>query len=352
MKMIDLRSDTVTMPSPEMRDAIFNAELGDDGYREDPTVNKLQERIAEMLGKEAALFVVSGTMGNLISILTHCRRGEQVILGNYSHHAVYEQGGSSALGGVSTRTVPNLPDGRLELSAIEASINPDDPHFARTKLISLENTWNGHPLTPQYMKEVRQIADKHELKVHLDGARIFNAALALRVSPRELVTDVDSVQLCFSKGLACPAGSIIAGDTEFIAEARRLRQCLGGRLRQVGILAAACLVALDKMIDRLAEDHANARQLAEGLAELPGIIADPGDTHTNIVFFHTALPGITPPEFLAQLKAAGVRMGWMNDRVGFRAVTHYGIDHNDVVEALQRVKEVIARLQKEAAVSR
>ncbi len=352
MKFIDLRSDTVSLPTTEMRDAMRDAELGDDGYHEDPTVNRLQERVARMLGKEDALFVVSGTMGNLISVLTHCQRGEQIILGHHSHHASFEQNGSSALGGVSTRTVPNLPDGRLELNAIESSINADDPHFARTKLISLENTWNGHPLTPEYMSEVRDIADRYSLKIHLDGARLFNAAVALKASPVDLVRDADSVQFCFSKGLSCPVGSIIAGDSHFIAEARRLRQCLGGRLRQVGVVAAAASVALDTMIDRLAEDHANARHLAEGLAELPGIIADPGDTHTNIVFFHTSLPGLTPRVILAHLQEAGVRMGWLSERLGFRAVTHYGIDRDDIAEALLRVKNVMMRLQKESSVAR
>jgi threonine aldolase len=211
MKSIDLRSDTVTQPSPEMRKAMAAAEVGDDGYGDDPTLNGLQERMANLLGKPKALFVPTGTMGNLVSVLTHCGRGEQVILGANSHHATYEQGGSSALGGISTRTVPNLADGRLDWRDIESSINPDDDHFARTKLICIENTWNGHPLSVAYTEELRSKAAKHGLKIHLDGARLFNAAIALNVNIKELVRDVDSVQVCFSKGLACPAGSIVAG---------------------------------------------------------------------------------------------------------------------------------------------
>ena len=217
------------------------------------------------------------------------------------------------------------------MCAIESFINPNDVHCARTRLICVDNTWHGHPLTPAYLHEVRAIADKYGLSVHIDGARLFNAAVALNLQVRDLVADADSVQICFSKGLACPAGSIICGTEKFIAEARRVRQALGGTMRQTGMLAAACLVALKQMVDRLAEDHTNARLLSDGLAKFPEIDIAPGDTNTNIMFFHTS-PAIKPDKLLAQLRSAGVLVGWSNARMGFRAVTHYGISHEDIVE--------------------
>ncbi|MBS2002940.1 MAG: low-specificity L-threonine aldolase [Cyanobacteria bacterium SZAS LIN-5] len=336
MRTIDLRSDTVTVPSPEMRNAIFNAEVGDDVYDEDPTVNALQERVAELLGKEKALFVSSGTMGNLISLLVHCGRGDQAIIGESSHINLWEQNGASVLGGISLKTLPNLADGSIHTSAIEAAINPDNIHCARTKLICLENTWNGHPIKLDYIEEVRGIADRHHLKLHLDGARMFNACLALNITPAQLAKNFDSVQFCFSKGLAAPAGSMVCGSEQFVREAKRMRKLLGGGMRQVGILAAACHVALDKMIDRLPEDHETALRLANGLSKLPHIKVDPTQTKTNMVFFDSAIPHISRTALQQQLQESGVLVG-IEQRLGIRAVTHYGISNADIDEVLRRV---------------
>lgn len=336
MRTIDLRSDTVTVPSPEMRNAIFNAEVGDDVYDEDPTVNALQERVAELLGKEKALFVSSGTMGNLISLLVHCGRGDQAIIGESSHINLWEQNGASVLGGISLKTLPNLADGSIHTSAIEAAINPDNIHCARTKLICLENTWNGHPIKLDYIEEVRGIADRHQLKLHLDGARMFNACLALNITPAQLSKNFDSVQFCFSKGLATPAGSMVCGTEQFVREAKRMRKLLGGGMRQVGILAAACHVALDKMIDRLPEDHETALRLANGLSKLPHIKVDPTQTKTNMVFFDSAIPHISRTALQQQLQESGVLVG-IEQRLGIRAVTHYGISNADIDEVLSRI---------------
>ena len=279
MRIVDLRSDTVTLPSDPMREAMFHAELGDDVFGEDPTVNRLEQMAAERVGKEAALLVVSGTMGNLASILTHCRRGEEAILGDRAHTFIYEAGGISALGGIHPHTVPNQPDGTLRLEDIEAAIRPDNVHFPRTRLICLENTHNrcyGAPLSPEYMAAVGQLARRHNLAIHLDGARIFNAAAALGVDVRELTRHVDSLSFCLSKGLAAPVGSVICASKTFIAEARRARKVLGGGMRQAGVLAAAGIVALDTMIDRLREDHDNAMRLARGIARIDGLSLDLG----------------------------------------------------------------------------
>lgn len=244
MKTIDLRSDTVTVPSPQMREAIFKAEVGDDVYDEDPTVNSLQERVAQLLGKEKSLFVSSGTMGNLISLLVHCGRGDQAIIGDASHINLWEQNGASSLGGISLKTLPNNLDGTIATASIDNAVNPDNIHCAKTKLICLENTWNGHPLSQAYVKQVKEIATRHGLKMHIDGARMFNACLALNMTPSELVENFDSVQFCFSKGLSAPVGSMICGSEAFIYEAKRMRKLLGGGMRQVGILAAACQLSL------------------------------------------------------------------------------------------------------------
>jgi threonine aldolase len=340
MKTIDLRSDTVTVPSPEMREAMFTAEVGDDVYDEDPTVNSLQERVAKLLGKEKSLFVSSGTMGNLISLLVHGGRGDQAIIGDASHINLWEQNGASSLGGISLKTLPNnLNDGTISLASIEAAVNPDNIHCAKTKLICLENTWNGHPLSLEYMKQVREIANKHRLKMHLDGARMFNACLVLNATPSQLVKDFDSVQFCFSKGLSAPIGSMICGNAEFIYEAKRMRKLLGGGMRQVGIIAAACHVALDKMIDRLPEDHETATRLARGLARLSHIKVDPTQTKTNMVFFDSALQNVSRVELQQQLEKSGILVG-IEQRLGIRAVTHYGISNDDIDEALSRIEKL------------
>ena len=343
MKAIDLRSDTVTLPTPEMREAMYQAELGDDVYGEDPTVNRLQEMAAERMGKEAALFVASGTMGNLVCLLTHCGRGDETIMGHMAHSFLFEAGGSAALGGIHPRTVPNHPDGTMLLEDIEAAIRPDNDHYPRSRLVCLENTHNrcgGAVLSPQYTSAVCELAHAHGLSVHLDGARVFNAAIALGIDVKELVRDVDSVQFCLSKGLSCPVGSLVCGSAEFVRQARRNRKVLGGGMRQVGILAAAGIVALETMVDRLAEDHQNARRLAEGIAATPGLAIDLERVQTNIVVFGLAdKVEMIPPEFVAALAERGVKLNSIGGR-RFRAVTHYEISAEEIeasITALQRV---------------
>lgn len=340
--MIDLRSDTVTQPTPEMRAAMAQAEVGDDVFGDDPTVNRLQELAAERLGKEAALFVPSGTMGNLASILAHCGRGDEVILGNLSHTFVYEQGGIAALGGIIPHTLPNRPDGTMDLAAIEAAIRPDNIHYPRTRLICLENTHNlcgGAVLTPEYTQAVAELAHRHGLKLHIDGARIFNAAAALGVDVRELVREADSVTFCLSKGLCAPVGSVICGSRAFIAEARRARKVLGGGMRQAGVLAAAGMVALETMPQRLHEDHRRARRLAERLAALPGVSVTPAPT--NIVYFELAptLP-VDAISLTEKLKARGILM-LARDARRLRAVTHYWISDADIETTLQAIEEIL-----------
>jgi len=343
MKIIDLRSDTVTLPTAAMRRAMSEAEVGDDVFGEDPTVNRLEALAAERMGKEAGLFVVSGTMGNLVALLTHCARGEEVILGDQSHSYLYEAGGSAAVGGIHPRPVRNQPDGTLEPDEIVAAIRSENPHFPRTRLICLENTHNrcgGAVLTPEYTARVCNLAHQHGLKVHLDGARIFNAAVALGVDVRRLTCAVDSVTFCLSKGLAAPVGSVVCGPRDWIYEARRARKLLGGGMRQAGVIAAAGIVALEEMVDRLAEDHANARRLAEGLANLPGIEIDPTTVQTDIVIFTLNHPTLTPEGLAARLKAQGV---WLLPIGGprLRAVTHYGITAKDIDAALNVFKRVL-----------
>ena len=267
MKFIDLRSDTVTLPTPAMRQAMAEAEVGDDVYGEDPTVNRLQELAAGLVGKEAGLFVPSGTMSNLTAVLAHCNRGDEVILGNKSHTFLFEGGGISALGGVHSCQIPNQPDGTLALQDIQNAIRPDDIHDPVTRLICLENTHNrcgGVALSPEYTRQVGELARQHDLSLHLDGARLFNAAVVQGVNAKELAGPADSVSICLSKGLSAPVGSVLCGSKEFIQRALRIRKQLGGGMRQAGILAAAGIVALETMVERLAEDHRRAARLAEG----------------------------------------------------------------------------------------
>ena len=341
-RYIDLRSDTVTKPTPAMWEAIARAEIGDDVYGEDPTVNRLEEMTAERLGKESALFVTSGTQGNLAAVLTHCGRGDEVILGQRSHTYLYEQGGIAALGGITPWPIPNQVDGTMLLDDIRAAIRGDNIHYPRTRAICLENTHNvcnGSPLTPEYTHAVAEIARQHCLKLHLDGARVFNAAAALDVDVKDLVRDVDSVQLCLSKGLCAPVGSLLCGSAGFVAEARRTRKVLGGGMRQAGILAAAGIVALEQMADRIGEDHVRARRLADGLARIPGVVVSP--PASNILYF--GLSGdvtLTPDEVVAGLEARGVRvLGRIGGR--FRAVTHYWISDEDVDHAVSAMAEVM-----------
>jgi len=339
MKPIDLRSDTVTQPTPAMREAMAKAEVGDDGFGDDPTVNHLQRLVAQRLGKEASLFVPSGTMGNLVCLLTHCARAQEVILGSRSHTFHFERGGMAALAGVHARTIENEPDGTLPLSTIKSSINTAHHMFAPTRLICLENTWNGHVIKSEYVKQVRAIADQHQLKMHLDGARIFNAAVALNTPVAELCREFESVQFCFSKGLSAPVGSMIAGSADFIAEARNNRHLVGGTMRQVGVVAAACIVALEQMVERLAEDHANAQRLAQGLAEFPQIEIDPKSVDTNIVFFKLKPGQVHAHDLAARLTDKGVLVvPFSNTEI--RAVTHYGIESADIDQTLIAFKRV------------
>ena len=343
-KVVDLRSDTVTLPTPAMRQAMYQAEVGDDVYGEDPTINRLEAMAARQLGKEEALFVPSGTMANLVCLLSHCGRGEEAIMGHLAHSFLFEAGGSAAVGGIHPHTVPNQPDGTLDLADIEAAIRPpDDPHYPHSRLICLENTHNrcgGAVLTPDYMAQVRALADRHDLHIHLDGARIFNAAVALGVEPAVLAQDADSVSFCLSKGLAAPVGSLICGSAALIREARRQRKLLGGSMRQAGILAAAGIVALESMVERLAEDHRHARRLAEGLAHLPGVLLDPATVQTNIVIFALAPDAPSPPELVARLAEQGVKMGAIGGRK-LRAVTHYGLEAEDIDQALLAAARVL-----------
>ncbi len=346
MKWIDLRSDTVTWPTDEMRRAMAEAEVGDDVFGDDPTVNRLEQVAAERLGKEAGLFVASGTMGNLVAMLTHCGRGDEVILGDQAHTFLYEAGGISALGGIHPHPVPVLPDGTLPLDAIRAAIRPlGNEHFPPTRLIALENTQGtvgGIPISKAYTDSVGALAREHGLALHIDGARIFNAAAALGVDAAALVEAADSVTFCLSKGLCAPVGSVLVGSREFIERARRMRKIVGGGMRQVGVLAAAGLVALERMTDRLHEDHENARLLAEGLAELPQIEINLESVQTNMVFFGLKdnVP-LSAPQLSERLKAHNILLLPLNER-RFRAVTHYWIRPEDVIW-------VLASLQKELA---
>ncbi len=332
MKTVDLRSDTMTRPTPEMRKAMAEAEVGDDVFSEDPTVNRLEDMAAERLGKEAAVLVTSGTMGNLVSQLAHCGRGEEIILGSHAHSFFFEQGGSAAVGGIHPRTVVNQPDGKLALDEIRAAIRDDNIHFPRTRLIVLENTHNlcnGFPLDTDYMDAVGEIAQENGLKIHVDGARFFNAATALGIKPDILAARADSVSFCLSKGLAAPVGSMVCGSREFVDEARRARKLVGGGMRQAGVLAAAGIVSLTQMVDRLADDHTNAKKLAEGLANIADIAVDPDQIKTNIVFFDLTSRDMTAQQLVAELDSEGVKMLPVGPQ-RLRAVTHYHITSEDI----------------------
>ena len=336
--LIDLRSDTVTHPTLAMRAAMANAEVGDDVYGDDPTINRLQELAAEKTGLEAGLFMPSGTMANLVALLTHCERGSEAIVGNCSHIYVDEAGGMAALGGIMAGVVRNQPDGRLRLEDIKAAIREDDVHCPRTRLVCLENTQNicgGVPLSGEYMHQAADLAHSHGLKLHLDGARLFNAAIAQNISAKDLIAGVDSVMFCLSKGLCAPVGSVLCGSKDFIAEALRQRKLVGGGMRQAGVLAAAGILALDTMVERLEEDHRNARKLAEGMHEIPGVVLDTESPQTNMVYFHLVPPvkkGF--PEIRAEMKQRGIL-------VESRLVTHYWINAADIEKVLSAFRDVV-----------
>ncbi len=343
MAVIDLRSDTVTKPTDEMRRAMAEAEVGDDVFGEDPTINRLQERAAEILGKEAGLLTTSGTMSNLIATLTYCHRGDEIIMGDQAHIFWNESAGAAALAGAQSRLVPNDEQGRISPADVEAAIRPKtNIHFPPTTLVCLENTHNrcsGMVLTPEDTKGVADVAHAAGAAVHLDGARIFNAAVALEVPADELVKDVDDISFCLSKGLSCPVGSVICGSQEFSDQARKWRKMVGGGMRQAGVLAAAGLVAMDTMIDRLADDHANAKRLAEGLANIDGLSVDPDRIQTNIVIFEVDPALATVQEFMGALDREGVKVSYPGKHT-IRMVTHRHIDGGEIDEALSRVSNV------------
>lgn len=348
MNVIDFRSDTVTWPTPEMREAMANAPVGDDVYGEDPTVNELEAESAALLGKEAGLFVVSGTMGNITAALTHCGRGDEMILGREAHMFRYEAGSSAALGGIHPHIVDVQPDGTLRLDDIRRAIRGDNEHFPRTRLVCLENTQGtigGIPITAAYTEQVGALVREHGLKLHIDGARIFNAAAALRTPAKELVAAADSVSFCLSKGLCAPVGSVLVGSKDFIKAARRTRKSLGGGMRQAGILAAAGLVAIRTMTARLADDHANACALAEGLAALPHVQLDLSAVQSNMVFFDLTDDAPVSPETFADRLWQDYNI-LMRPYPGytrrFRAVTHYWITREHIDTALGAMRELLA----------
>lgn len=330
-QVIDLRSDTVTLPSPEMRRAIADAALGDDVYGEDPTVQALEARAAALLGKEAGLFVPTGTMGNLLAVLTHCRPGDEVICGRGTHTYASEGGGSARFGGVTTWTVAQTR-GRLDPAEVAAAIHPNDAHYTRSRLLIVEQPHGGWVMPLDDLAAVTAVARGRGLRVHLDGARIFNAAVALGVPASEIAGYADSAQFCVSKGLAAPVGSLLVGSADFIAAARRNRKAVGGGMRQVGIVAAGGLYALDHMVERLTEDHANARHLAAGLRDL-GWTIDRDEVETNL-FFCEPPAGLMPREIAAALKERGILVSSPYAGSRMRLVTHYGITEGDIERAL------------------
>ncbi len=343
MRLIDLRSDTVTKPTPRMRKAMAEAEVGDDVFGEDPTVNQLEEMAAERLGKAAGLFVPSGTMANLIAVLVHCGRGDEMILGDQSHTFCYEQGGSSAVAAVHPRILRNQEDGALDIGELEAAIRPENIHFPRTRLIVLENTHNrchGAALSLAYLEKVRNLANRCALSFHMDGARLFNAATTVGVEAAQVAAFADSVSICLSKGLCAPAGSVLCGKKDFVVEARRARKLLGGGMRQAGILAAAGIVALTEMVERLKEDHANASVLAKELSAIEGICTCPERVVSNMVYIDTTRKLMTAVEFMERLKSRGVLLLPTGPK-RVRAVTHYPLTKEDMYEAVRIVQAVM-----------
>lgn len=341
MKIADFRSDTVTLPTPEMRRSVLDAPLGDDVIGTDPTVERLQHHAAALLGKEAALFVSSGTMGNLLAVSCHCSPGDEVILGEGCHIFNNEAGGSARIAGVQLHPVPD-PGGQLDLERVVAAIRTPDVHHPRTRLVCTENTHNsaGGVVVPlAHLRSVQQVARDHGLRVHLDGARLFHAAVASGVPAREYADTADSVTFCLSKGLCCPAGSLLCGSRDFVERARRLRKMLGGGMRQLGFLAAPGIVALETMIERLADDHRRARRLAEGLAALPGVQLDLASVQTNIVYLtSSALPAA---EVVERVGLEGIACLVLDGRI--RLVTHHDIEDADIDQAIAAFRKVLER---------
>ncbi|MCP4550249.1 MAG: low-specificity L-threonine aldolase [bacterium] len=343
-RVVELRSDTFTLPDAGMREAMARAELGDDVFGEDPTVNRLQELSADLLGKEAALFVPSGSMANLVSLLSHCERGDEIYLGDRSHIFIYEAGSSAAVGGLHPWALPNADDGTIDPARIEDVQRTDNCHFPRSRLLCLENTHNrcnGSPLTVEYLDGVLELAGRLELTTHLDGARLFNAATALGVSVKRLARGFDSLSFCLSKGLGAPVGSLVCGTHEFIARALRMRKQLGGGMRQAGVLAAAGLYALDNMVDRLADDHVLARRLAEGIAAIDGLETNLDLVRTNIVFFDVSNTILDGAGLVEACRARGVH--FLADRgTRMRIVTHFGLERDDIDYTLSVLRDALA----------
>lgn len=340
---IDLRSDTITTPTLAMRQAMVEAEVGDDVYGEDPTVNRLEEMAAELLGKEAAVYVSSGTQGNLISVLAHCGRGDEMILGDKSHIFIAEQGGSAALGGIHPRTLRNHDDGTIELAEIEESIRGDNPHYPITKLVCLENTQNfcgGRVLPIDYMDAAGDLAHAHGLRLHVDGARIWNAAVALNTTPARLLQNADTASVCLSKGLSAPVGSIVVGDAEFIAKARRMRKVAGGGMRQAGMIAAAGIVAITDMIERLSDDHDNAQTFAKGITAIPGLAVEPKEVETNLVFFELTREDMTPAQLSSALAERDVKLSPTGGR-RLRAAMNRHITADEVQVTLVALRDIL-----------
>jgi threonine aldolase len=345
---LDFRSDTVTQPTEAMRRAMASAEVGDDVYGEDPTVNQLQELASELTGHEAGLFVPSGTMGNLASILAHCNRGDEIIVGDRAHIFLFEAAGAAALGGINIRTAPNLPNGKLSPEQLAVSIRPEDVHQPITRLVALENTHNrcdGISMDAGYTQEIADFAVNNGLAFHIDGARIFNAAVDLMVEVADLTRMADSVTFCLSKGLSAPAGSVICGSREFIKKAHRIRKQLGGSMRQAGVLAAAGIVALTSMVTRLEEDHHNAKLLASGLSEIEQVVIDTENQHTNMVYFFLKPEvGRTLDQLRRELHQRGLLVSGGSDRI--RMVTHYGLRTEDVRTAIRIIKDSFSGSKK------
>tara|TARA_B100000424_G_C22936906_1_gene498512 strand:- start:1351 stop:2385 length:1035 start_codon:yes stop_codon:yes gene_type:complete len=341
--MIDLRSDTVTLPTNEMKQFIMDSPLGDDVYGEDPSVNLLQKKIAKIFNKESALFVPSGTMANLISVLTHCNRGDEVILGNKSHIFFYEAGGISAFGGVHSHQINNNDDGTININDIVNAIRKKgDDHFPKTKLICLENTHNacyGSPINTDFFNEVKNIAKKHNISIHLDGARIFNAAIALNKSVDELTKDCDSVSCCLSKGLSAPVGSVILGNKKFISKAKSLRKALGGGMRQAGLIASAGIFSLDHMINRIKDDHSNAKILASELNLIKNLEINLNQVHTNIIFLYNRDKTLSNQNLLLSLEKNNIKIDYKGNSK-FRLVTHSGFRKEDINAVIKVFRKI------------
>ncbi|MBI73035.1 MAG: low-specificity L-threonine aldolase [Candidatus Marinimicrobia bacterium] len=345
MKQIDLRSDTVTLPSKEMKESILNSQLGDDVFQEDHDVNLLEKKAAKLSGKNAALLVPSGTMGNLISFLAHCPRGTEAILGDKSHTFTYEAGGISAFGGIHSHQLKNEYDGTIDIDSIKNAIRTDNIHFPKTSLISLENTHNkcfGYPLSKNYIDQVSNIAKENNIKLHVDGARIFNATVALNTSLEQLIKNVDSITFCLSKGLACPIGSLICGSNDFINDARRIRKALGGGMRQAGIIASAGLHVIDNIDFQILEDHQNAKMLADGINSIKGLKIDASKVKSNIIYCRLESSIMSEDEFLNKCEEYGV-LFFKYISGDYRLVTHYGITKEDIDYTLNIFKKVLSK---------